>query len=78
MEFFEVLADVKKSSLRDQLLLEKSSDDGFLRGLKEIAMNIVNKNISLNKVQKNYNDMEHPSKNWQMWTLGVDEKIRNL
>jgi len=52
MKFFEVLADVKKSSLRGQLLLEKSSDDRFLRALKEIAVNVVNKNIPLNKVQK--------------------------
>jgi len=52
MKFFKVLADVKKPSLRGQLLLEKSSDDRFLRALKEIAVNVVNRNIPLDQIQK--------------------------
>ena len=52
MKFFEILADVKKSSLRGQLLLEKSSGDRFLRALKEIAVSVVNKNIPMDKTQK--------------------------
>jgi len=52
MQFLQFLSSVKNSELRGKILLEKSRDEQYLRALKEIALNVVQRNLPLDKAQK--------------------------
>ena len=52
VQFLRFLASVRNSDLRRKILLEKSDNEQLLRALKEIAVNVVHRNLPLDKSQK--------------------------
>lgn len=52
IQLLEFVASIKSSQLREQLLTEMSKRPEIYKALREIAYNIVNKNISLDAAHK--------------------------